>query len=459
MALSRREFSCALLAPAAGFAARPYDELYRPQFHFTPHKNWINDVNGPVFYKGVYHLFYQHNPFGIEWGNMHWGHAVSRDLVHWSELPLALKPDSHGTCFSGTAAVDWNNSAGLAQGPEKTLVILYSGVPVPTPPGSAVQCLAYSNDAGNTWKTWERNPVLPHIVGSNRDPKIFWHAPTKQWAMALYLDKHDYAFFTSPDLKTWTRQSTFVHQTATECPDVFELPLEGSPATRKWIFLGGNGHYYIGAFDAKTFTPESGPFPIDSGANFYASQVWSDIPPADGRTVQMAWMRGGKYPNMPFNQQMSFPCELRLRKFSDGLRVCRTPVREIASLRGREHRWRNLRVKPGANPLAELRGDLFEIEAEMEAQDIEFTIRGQALRIAAGKISCLGTTADLGPVQGRLSLQVLIDRSSVEVFANQGRVSLSNCFLPQPENKSLAVSSPTAARLASLTVRELRPAR
>ena len=452
MTLSRRKFCCAAAGAAALAAQREYDETHRPQFHFTPPRNWINDVNGPVYYQGEYHLFYQHNPFGIEWGNMHWGHAVSRDLLHWEHLPLALAPDRHGTCFSGTAAVDWTNSAGFQQGAEKTLVILYSGVPVPTPPGSAVQCLAYSTDRGRTWKSYERNPVLPHIVGTNRDPKIFWYPPARKWAMALYLDKHDYAFFSSPDLKRWTRESTFTHETATECPDVFRLE-------DKWIFLGGNGHYYIGTFDGRQFIKQTGPFPIDFGANFYASQVWSDIPAADGRTIQMAWMRGGKYPGMPFNQQMSFPCELRLRRFSDGLRVCRTPVREIGKLRGRQHRWTNLAVKPGANPLAGLRGDLFEIQAEIEPGDWAFTIRGARIEYSAARkeISCLGQNAVLEPAQGRVKLQILVDRPSIEIFGNDGRVSMSNCFLAKPEDRSLAFGAQAGAvRASSLVVNELR---
>lgn len=450
MPLTRREFSCALLAATAASAEPLYKETYRPQFHFTPPKNWINDVNGPVYYKGEYHLFYQYNPFGIEWGNMHWGQAVSRDLVTWEHLPPALAPDKHGTCFSGTAAVDWNNSAGFERGPEKTLVILYSGVPVPTPPKSAVQCLAYSTDRGRTWQVYDKNPVIPHIIGSNRDPKILWHAPTRQWSMALYLDKHDYAFFTSPDLKRWKQTGAFTHETATECPDLFQLG-------GKWIFLGGNGHYYIGAFDGRSFTRESGPFPIDFGENFYASQVWSDIPSSDGRTIQMAWMRGGKYPGMPFNQQMSFPCELRLRSFAGGQRVCRTPVRELAKLRAPLRAARNITVKPGENPIADLRGDTFEIQAEFHPAAVAFQIRGHAVRYSEGKISCFGKTVDLAPVGGRVRLQILVDRASVEVFGNDGLVSISSCFVPKPEDRGLALAAESGAvKIASLAVYGLR---
>ena len=175
-----------------------YREKLRPQFHFSPRRGWNNDPNGLVYYKGEYHLFFQHNPYGWDWGNMHWGHAVSPDLIHWKELPVALYPDEHGTMFSGSAVVDWNNTAGFQTGAEKVLVCIFTAAGSPFTQG-----IAYSNDRGRTWTKYANNPVLPHIIGDNRDPKVIWYAPEEKWVMALFLDKSDFALFSSKDLKKW----------------------------------------------------------------------------------------------------------------------------------------------------------------------------------------------------------------------------------------------------------------
>ena len=315
-----------------------YHEKYRPQFHFTARKNWLNDPNGLVYYQREYHLFFQHNPAGLSWGNMTWGHAVGPDLLHWQQLDNALSPDRLGTIFSGSAVVDWDNTAGFQTGAEKVLVCIFTSAGKPF-----TQSIAFSNDRGRTWTKYAHNPVLSHIAGDNRDPKVFWHEPTRRWIMALYLDGEHYALFASPNLKEWTKLSDVPAPGGSECPDLFELPIEGNPRDTRWVFWAGNGNYLLGRFDGKTFIKESGPHPTDWGANFYAAQTYSDIPEADGRRIQIAWMRGGEFPGMPFNQQMSFPCELTLRKFSEGIRLCRNPVREIEKIRAKKHGWNNLR--------------------------------------------------------------------------------------------------------------------
>ena len=268
-----------------------YQEQYRPQFHFSPMKNWTNDPNGLVFYKGEYHLFFQHNPTGINWGNMTWGHAVSPDLVHWTQLEHAIHPDKLGTIFSGSAVVDWDNTAGFQTGDEKVIVCIYTSAGNPF-----TQSIAYSNDRGRTWTKYEKNPVLKHIVGGNRDPKVFWHAPTKKWVMALFLDGGKYALFGSPNLKEWTKLSDVPPSGADECPDMFELPVDGDAKNTRWVFWGGNSNYLIGKFDGTTFTKEAGPFRFEHGNNYYAAQSYSDIPKEDGRRIQIAWMHGGRYP-------------------------------------------------------------------------------------------------------------------------------------------------------------------
>jgi fructan beta-fructosidase len=418
-----------------------YDEAYRPQFHFSARKNWLNDPNGLVFYDGEYHLFFQHNPTGIQWGNMTWGHAASPDLVHWKQLDNALLPDRLGTIYSGSAVVDWNNTTGFQTGKEKPLIAMYTAAERDGQKYS--QCIAYSNDRGRTWTKYDKNPVLPYIAPANRDPKMIWHAPTKQWIVALYLTGQDYALFSSPDLKSFTRLQNVPPFGNGECPDFYPMPVDGNPAQIKWVFSGANGRYVTGDFDGHKFVLDSPHSqPMDWGKNYYAAQTYSDIPAADGRRIQIAWMNGGVYPKMPFNQQMSFPTELKLQRFPEGLRICRTPVREIELLHSDPHEWHDLTVKPGDNPLAAIHGDLFDIRAEIEpgdATEVGFIIRGHkvAYRIADQKLTCLGGTASVPLANKHLSLQLLVDRSSLEVFANNGYVAMTSCFVPDPKNKSL----------------------
>jgi sucrose-6-phosphate hydrolase SacC (GH32 family) len=436
-----------------------YNETYRPQFHFTARQNWLNDPNGLVFYKGEYHLFFQHNPKGKEWGNMTWGHAVSPDLVHWEQLANAIEPDALGTVFSGSAVVDWDNTAGFAKGEEKTLAALYTAAGKPF-----TQCLAYSTDRGRTWTKYDKNPVLPHIAGENRDPKVVWHAPSKRWVMTLYKDKNDYAFFSSPDLKTWTHLHDITVPDCAECPDFFPLAVDGDRSKGKWVWTAANGRYLVGTFDGNRFTPEAGPLQVDYGKNYYAVQTYSDIPESDGRRIQVAWMSGGKYPDMPFNQQMSLPCELKLRSSPDGPRLVRTPVKEIEVLHGDGKEWSDVTVEPGDNPLAGLTGELFDIRAEIEPGDATafgFRCRGEAVTVSLKdrKLTCLSAAANLEPVKGRVQLQVLVDRTSLEVFGNDGRVSLTSCFLPKADNRSLEMfATGGAVKVVSLRVYPLRSA-
>lgn len=441
-----------------------YDETYRPQFHFTARKNWLNDPNGLVYYNGEYHLFFQHNPFGNVWGNMHWGHAISRDLVRWTEQPIAIAPDKHGTAFSGSAVVDKANTSGLKSGREDVLVAFYTGAPVPVVPGGPkfTQCLAYSNDRGRTWTKYDKNPILPNVAGENRDPRVFWHTPTGKWIMALYLDGDRFALYESPNLTKWSHMQDIEVPGHNECPDLFELPVDGDAKNTRWVFLGGDGSYLVGRFDGKTFTKESGPHTSDHGASFYATQSWDNAP--DGRRIQIAWMRGGVYPGMPFNQQMSFPCDLTLRTTPEGIRLCREPAREIATLREKASRWSDLTLKPSENPLRRLSGDLFDIEAVIEpgeATEVGFTIHGETVSysVADRKISALGRTAPMAQADGRIRLRLLVDRTSLEVFGQDGQVSMSSCFVPRARDRGLAVyAEGGAARIVSLTVHPLRSA-
>ncbi len=441
-----------------------YRETYRPQFHFSPAWGWTNDPNGLVYHDGQYHLFFQHNPYGVRWGNMTWGHAVSRDLVHWQQQPDAIHPDHLGTIFSGSAVVDHRNTAGFQTGQHKAIVCIYTsagGTNRASQGKPFTQSLAYSTDGGRSWTKYPGNPVLPHVAGSNRDPKVFWHAPSQQWVMALYLDGPHYALFVSPDLKQWRRLCDIPDVGGTECPDLFELPVDGRPDDTRWIFWAGNGNYLVGRFDGRTFVKESGPHRSKYGAHDYAAQTFSDIPPSDGRRIQISWMSGGSYPGMPFNQQMTVPRVLSLRTTAEGIRLFFEPVRELEQLRGQEHAWHDMALAPGDNPLASVSAELLDIEADLElanARGLRFDLRGAVIEYtpAEKRLTALGQVAPLALENGRITLRILVDRTSVEVFVGGGRVQMASCFLADPKKPLRLEALGGSARIRSLRVWPLR---
>jgi sucrose-6-phosphate hydrolase SacC (GH32 family) len=267
-----------------------YSEPFRPQFHFTPKKNWMNDPNGLVFYEGEYHLFYQYNPFGNQWGHMSWGHAVSPDMVHWKHLPLAL-PEADGVMiFSGSAVVDWNNSSGFGKNGKPPMVAIYTGCRADSD-GVQFECIAYSNDKGRTWTKYAGNPVINRNSKDFRDPKVQWYAPTKSWIMTVSLSaEHKVCFYGSQNLKDWTLLSQFGPAGATggvwECPDLFELPVPGTNEKR-WVLAvninpgsiagGSGGQYFIGQFDGKKFTPDPGSILRPTPAFAPAGEVIADF--------------------------------------------------------------------------------------------------------------------------------------------------------------------------------------
>ena len=250
-----------------------YREPLRGQFHFSSRRGWNNDPNGLVYYNSEYHLFYQHNPYGWGWGNMHWGHAVSGDMVHWNELGDVLAPDAFGPMFSGSAVVNWNNTSGFAKDGKPPLVLIYTAAGNPT-----TQCIAYSTDGRNFTK-YSVNPVLKQITSGNRDPKVMWHAATKKWVMVLYVElnkEHTIHFFTSPNLREWTLGSVSRGGTMGkdgyfyECPDFFQLLVDEKPEDKKWTLLAANTEYATGSFDGSTFKPEQSRLRGQRGRGFYA---------------------------------------------------------------------------------------------------------------------------------------------------------------------------------------------
>jgi sucrose-6-phosphate hydrolase SacC (GH32 family) len=430
-----------------------YAERLRPQYHFTPEKNWMNDPNGLVFYDGEYHLFYQHNPFGNEWGFMHWGHAVSTDLVHWDHLPIAITPDegstdtSRCTAFSGSAVVDENNSTGLQKGEDKTLLIFYTSQ-------KCGQRLAYSNDKGRTWTKYEKNPIIPFQDDDARDPKVFYHQPSGKWIMVLYRhpgndeSKQGISIYNSSDLLQWELQSHV--EGYFECPDLFELPLDGKTENKKWAMLGGDGAYQIGSFDGKTFVPETKKIKLDYGGNFYATQTWSNQP--DEKVIQIAWMRGGEYPGMPFNGQMSFPTELSLRTTTNGPTICRKPIAAISSVYSNTLKKADRNYIPGLknNMIGSTKGDAFHIKAiftPKTSDNFGFVIRsgkksnGTEVRYETAKkmLYANGRQMEVEQVDGKIKMEILIDRSSIEVFCNDGEKVITSCFVPEEGDEDITL--------------------
>lgn len=442
-----------------------YREPLRGQIRFSPRRGWLNDPNGLVFFNGEYHLFFQHNPYGWGWGNMHWGHAVSRDLVHWEELGEALLPDELGTMFSGSAVVDWNNTSGFGRPGQPALVLVYTASGV-----RSTQCIAYSTD-GRTFTKYEGNPVLDQITPGNRDPKVFWHEPTRRWVMPLYVDKgglHTVHLFVSTDLKEWTLASVVEGIPGSgflfECPDMFELAVDGDRARSRWVLFGANGEYAIGTFDGERFAMEHGPLPGHRGRGYYAPQTFGDIPAHDGRRIKIGWFQT-ETRGMPFNQSMSIPKELGLTSTPDGPRLTFSPVRELQALRTRTQRWGPAAVEAGgANPLAEFGAELMEVSLVLEpgtAEMVELTLRGIPLRyeVETQTLELLGARAHAPLRDGKLDLHVFVDRVGLEVFASGGLVFMPMPVQPDPGalGLSLAVHG-GSARLVSAEAHSLRSA-
>jgi len=458
-----------------------YTEALRPQFHYSSPRGWNNDPNGMVYYDGEYHLFYQRNPFGWDWGNMTWGHAVSTDMLHWENLPDALHPDAFGTMFSGTAVVDTKNVAGFKTGDEDPILLFYTSAGGTNPWSREVphtQSIAYSNDRGRTFTKYAGNPIVDFIEKGNRDPKVLWHEPSRQWCMVLFIQEDELGFFTSGNLKDWTEQSRV--KGFFECPELFELPIDGDPDNMKWVLYGALGDYMIGEFDGKAFKPETEIIKYSHSQYFYASQTFNDIPEEDGRRIQIGWARYMDMPGMPFNQMMNFPVTLTLRATNDGIRMCPMPIREIETLYESETTFEEKAIESGENLLSEFKGDLFDIDANIEISDADrvgFRIGGVEIVYDANemKLSCDNqgdegvskkiekdkvsgkTSATLKPIAGHIQLRILVDNSFIEIFANNGEVFMPmGAVAGEGQDKGLELFAEGGrAIIKSLSIREL----
>jgi sucrose-6-phosphate hydrolase SacC (GH32 family) len=366
--------------------------------------------------------------------------------------------------FSGSAVVDWNNTAGFQSGPEPPLVAMFTAAGQPFTQG-----LAYSNDRGRIWTKYPGNPVLGHIAGENRDPKVVWYAPGKCWVMVLYLEGNDYAIFGSSNLKEWKKLGNVHLPGDSECPNFFQIPVDGNGQDTHWVFYGASGIYQVGKFDGTNFIATFPPRKLPQGNAWYASQVYSDIPKSDGRCIMIPWARmtdGNPplYQGMPFNQMMGLPVELNLVTAEEGLNLVANPVRELASLRGQAHVIGSQTLKAGENPLAGIHGELFEIAATIEpgsAAKISFNLRGIPVvyDVAGRELSCLGCKAKLKPENGKIALQMFVDRTAVDIFGNAGLLYMPMSVVVSAEDTTLSVNADEGdARIDSLVVYELKSA-
>jgi len=393
-----------------------YKEDLRPRFHFSQKEGWNNDPNGMMYYDGEWHLFWQCNPVGKKWANMYWGHAVSKDLLHWEELNHALRNGggrdrenrhrsmADGRCFSGGGFVDINNTLGMQKGKDKTLLATFTDT-------SSGESIAYSTDKGRTWTYPKSNPLIKH---SGRDPKLFWYEPEKKWAIAVYDNGtkgedgkrvNGIAFYESKDLKEWNR--TGFAPGYYECPEIFELPVDGDKNKMKWVLLGADAKYAIGTYDGKTFKADEdkkqGGFP-----GVYAGQCFSNSP--DGRVIYIGWNRGLNIPEpAAFNQGFTLPVEFTLKTTKDGIQMFTNPVAEIAKLRGEKIAdVSNLKL-----------GEAFSLDCKGQELDIVLTLKKDGDRgdvsVAVGGIkTSSGFSGETGKVR------VLVDRTTVETFKDGG---------------------------------------
>ena len=405
----------------------------RPAYHFAARRGWLNDPNGLCRFGGEWHLFFQHNPSGLDWGDMHWGHAVSPDLLSWRELPLALRPDRLGTMFSGSAVIE--RGPAFPGGERMVLAYTAAGSTSLRSLGRrSSQCLAFSTD-GRAFAKHGGNPVIPPIAFMSRDPKIV-RAPGpsgERYVMALYLEGRRFALFASTDLFSWERLQELELPGSGECPDFF--PLAAPDGRVLWTFMAADGTYCLGAFDGARYAIEHGPFRPELGPNYYAPQTFWE--PPDGRRVQVAWLKGGSYPGEVFSQQMGIPTELALAETPGGPRVARRPVRELDAACAPGSVADGLALD--AAPRAIASGERLDLRIGLEAGKagrIALDFRGLELawRPSEGVLELAGRRAELrgyGAEGDRLELRALLDRSSLEVFAAGGLVSLNACFIPR----------------------------
>ena len=440
-------------------------EKFRPTYHFSPLYGWMNDPNGMVYKDGEYHLFYQHNPYGSKWGNMHWGHAISKDLINWEHRPDAITPDALGTIFSGSAVVDTDNTAGFGAG---AIVAIYT-----QNSDRQVQSIAYSTDNGRSFTKYENNPVLTSDARDFRDPKVFWHKETQRWIMLLAVGQ-EMQIFSSSNLKDWAFESSFgegqgAHGGVWECPDLFELPVDGTNE-KKWVLLcnlnpggpfGGSAtQYFVGTFNGKEFVNESPSKTkwMDWGKDHYATVTWSDAP--DNRRIAIAWMSNWQYandvPTSQYRSPNSVPRDLSLFTVDGETYLQSAPSPELLKLRDISKK-RSFKVNGTRTIKDMIAGNegAYEIELTIENQhadvigfrlyndkgeevDMQYDMKEKKFSMDRRKSGDVGFNENFPMLTwtaiesgiDELKLRLFVDKSSVEAFGDGGRFVMTNQVFP-----------------------------
>lgn len=472
-------------------------ETFRPVYHHTPAYGWMNDPNGMFYKDGVYHLFFQYNPYGSVWGNMHWGHSTSSDLIHWNFEGVSIVPDAWGAIFSGSCVVDHNNTAGFG----KDAVIAFYTSAKSTPWGDVQsESMAYSLDNGKTFVKYAGNPIITSLEKDFRDPKVFWYAPGKHWVMILAVGQH-MELYSSVNLKDWKKESEFgkmqgAHGGVWECPDLIELPVEGS-REKKWVLIcninpggpfgGSAAQYFVGSFDGKTFVNES---PVqtkwmDWGKDNYATVTWNNAP--DGRCIALGWMSNWQYANnVPTRQYRSantIARDLTLYKAGGEFYLKSTPSREMKQARGEKVSVPSFKVTDSykIESLLKDNNGAYEIEMEIQVADaskISLNLqneKGEQVsmyydllrkqfvmdRSKSGKVDFSNDfpAVTAAPVHAgkTLRLRLFVDRSSIEAFGEDGKFVMTNLVFPSsPYNQMSFGTEGSGYTVPSFNVYKLR---
>lgn len=472
----------ALQTESTGDEVDRYNEDHRPQFHFSPESNWMNDPNGMVYYEGEYHLFYQYYPDSTVWGPMHWGHAVSPDMVSWEHLPIALYPDSLGYIFSGSAVIDWDNTSGLGDGGEPPMIAIFTHHEMEGERNKTnvfqYQSIAYSNDRGRTFVKYEGNPVVSNPgIKDFRDPKVIWHEATKKWIM-VFAAYDKVRIYNSPNLIDWTFTSEFGIPGDTrlwECPDLFPIQVEGSDE-KKWVLItsiqkeGPNGgtatSYFVGDFDGSTFVGDNKNQKwLDFGTDNYALVTWADVPKSDGRRLALGWMSNWQYaqkvPTEKWRSAMTLPRSLTLHKTSDDYVLTSHPVKELESIEGESNAINGQTINGAFELPTAPNHSLYKLELSFEkpakgivevrfsnemdeSLSVGYSVADKQYyidRTFAGKDEFSDVFADyhMGEAaynHDQIDMVIYADLSSIELFADQGQCVMTDIFFPnEPYNK------------------------
>lgn len=422
--------------PESPYATTDYSEAFRGQFHFSPQNGFMNDINAPLYYRGVYHLFFQHNPHGLAWDTIHWGHATSTDLLHWEQQPIALEPGVHaGNLWSGAGWVDVDNVTGLKAGSDDPILLFTNTEGV---------SIAYSTDGAKTFKMYNDGAKVIDNPIESRDPKVQWDPVHNRWVMVTFQAGAGAVFYTSTNLLDWAYQGIYSASWFSECPDLFKLPVDGDPSNEKWVLQDASGEYVIGSLDASGMfvsdwtSPQRMEWGI-SGAAFapstwYAPQTFNQLP--GGRVVQMGWQPSNA--GVTWTGNASFPVDLALKTYPEGIRITRTPIPEISTIRATTRTWgpRTITTDAASDPFIGEFADTYEIDAVFDlgntsASEFGFRLHmrpdGSSDRTVAYSVGGQALYGQLmPPISGLVTMRLLVDRGQLEVFGNGGKTVVSD---------------------------------